>query len=88
MNDKLAKIRQLRLLGPQQGFALDPMRALQPPPEPFGFFAYTLFPAWLRPLISIICVCTNVNTYVIFVPHVPIYWPERINKVEVKVEVS
>ena len=27
-------------------------------------------------------VCTNVNNYVIFVPHVPIYWSERINKVE------
>ena len=26
--------------------------------------------------------CTNVNNYVIFVPHVPIYWSERINKVE------
>ena len=30
-------------------------------------------------------VCTNVNNYVIFVPHVPIYWSERINKVEVEV---
>ena len=24
---------------------------------------------------------TNVNNYIIFVPHVPIYWSERINKV-------
>ena len=31
-----------------------------------------------------ILVCTNVNNYVIFVPHVPIYWSERINKVKVK----
>ena len=31
-------------------------------------------------------VCTNVNNYVTFVPHVPIYWSERINKVEVEVE--
>ena len=27
----------------------------------------------------------NVNNYVIFVPHVPIYWSERINKVEVEI---
>ena len=26
----------------------------------------------------------NVNNYVIFVPHEPIYWSERINKVEVE----
>ena len=30
-------------------------------------------------------VCTNVNNYFIFVPHVPIYWSERIN---IKVEVE
>ena len=29
-------------------------------------------------------VFTNVNNYVVFVPHVPIYWSERINKVEVE----
>ena len=29
-------------------------------------------------------VCTNVNNYVIFVPHVPIYWSEGINEFEVE----
>ena len=31
-------------------------------------------------------VCRNVKNYVIFVSHVPIYWSERMNKVEVEVE--
>ena len=29
-------------------------------------------------------VCTNVNNYVIFVPHVPIYWSEGIYEFEVE----
>ena len=44
--------RELRPLGPQQGFARDPMVALRLPPDPLVFFgggAYSSFPAWLRP---------------------------------------